>query len=1157
MKKNELWLRLIWKIWSSKIFKIMRLSIILLLIAVNCMWGSESYSQKTKLTLDFQNTKVSSVLDKIEDESEFFFLYSNKLVDVNRKVNISVNKKKIGHILNELFANTDVTYMVMNRQIVLSKKDYLAKTLDKLQQQIEVTGTVTDAQTGEPLPGVNIVVQGTTTGTTTDMDGEYSIEAPADATLVFSFVGYQEKTVEVDGREEINVSLRQAVTELEEVVAIGYGTQKRSDLTGSVASVETEEMESIPISSLNEGLQGKVAGAQITQSSGSPGSAVSMLIRGGNSILGGNQPLYVIDGMPVYPNNSDYSPGGESGFSSRVPLSVLSSINTNNIESIEVLKDASATAIYGNRGANGVVLITTESGKAGRNFIEFDASYGTQEIANKIDVPTGREFGRYLNLRAETLDEPQVFTQEQLNQLPTYDYQDLIMQTAATQSYNISLNGGTEAIQYSVSGNYKNQQGIVKNSAFERFSLRSKLTAQLSDNLEGGINVHGSRINKAFSLSEGSQEQAYSVIRKALQWPPIMPPFDEEGNYYAWDEIRASDVLPEGVNTSWELPKGENPVLLNNEHTDDQILDKLFGNLRLQYTILEGLSFETKAGVDITRSVRDEYWSRLTRYGQVSDIVGGSAGVMNVETTKLLNENLLRYNNEFGMHSINAVTGFTIEERIQEGRNMSASGFVTEITKTNDMGGGTQRPSVWSYKNRWGLMSYLGRINYTLKDRYLLTLTGRADGSSKFSEDNKWGFFPSAAVGWRITEEPFMKDMETISNLKLRLSWGVTGNQEIGPASALATYGSTSYSYGTNLAIGMAPGGVNNPSLEWEKTEQVNIGVDYAMFDNQLRLTADYYQKKTEKLLLDLPLPSSRAVGSIIQNAGALKNKGVEASLRGDIIGGEGFNWSSSVNFSHNKNEVTDLAGLSRVDAGRLSGAEEAHSVQIMEGYPVGIFYGLQADGIFKSEEEIRNYTTTVDGEEVIIQEGARPGALRIKDIDKDGEITMDDRTVIGDPYPDFTLGWNNQFEYGNFSLRVFLQGETGMDVYNVNDDQTARRMITDVWDPETNPDGKWPRPNADQGTVPGRPITSMDLQDASYIRLKNVTLGYNIPSDDVGFLRRARVYVTGKNLVTITDYQGYSPDVNSAVQSTFARGIEAGAYPTARIFTAGIKIGL
>ena len=1066
------------------------------------------------------------------------------------------SEKKINDILAQVFKGTSTEYVVLDRQIVLSPGEYLADI--KAQQPIEVSGTVTDAQSGEPLPGVNIVVQGTTTGTTTNMDGEYSIEAPADATLVFSFVGYQEQTIEINSRQEINVAMQQAVTELEEVVAVGYGTQKKSDLTGSIASIDTEEMESMPISSLNEGLQGKVAGAQITQSSGSPGSAVSMLIRGGDSILGGNKPLYVIDGMPVYPSNTDYSPGGSGvGFSSRVPLSVLSTLNANNIESIEVLKDASATAIYGNRGANGVVLITTESGEAGRNLIEFDASYGTQEIANKIEVPTGREFGRYLNLRAETLDEPQVFTQEQLNQLPTYNYQDLIMRTAAIQSYNISLNGGTEDIQYSVSGNYKNQQGIVKNSAFEKFSLRSKLTAKLGDNLEGGINVHGSRINKAFSLSEGNQDQAYSVIRKALAWPSIMPPFDEEGNYYAWDEIRASDVLSEGVNTSWELPKGENPVLLNNEHTDDQILDKLFGNLRLQYTILEGLSFETKAGVDITRSVRDEYWSRLTRYGQVSDIVGGSASVMNVETTKLLNENLLRYNNEFGMHSINAVTGFTIEERIQEGRNMSASGFVTEITKTDDMGGGTQRPSVWSYKNRWGLMSYLGRLNYTLKDRYLFTLTGRADGSSKFSEDHKWGFFPSAAVGWRITEEPFMEDRETISNLKLRLSWGVTGNQEIGTASALATYGSTGYSYGTSQAIGMTPGGVNNPSLEWEKTEQVNVGLDYAMFDNRLRLTADYYQKKTDKLLLDLPLPSSRAVGSIIQNAGALKNKGIEASLRGDIIVGEGFNWSSSVNFSHNENEVTDLAGLERVDAGKLSGQEEEHCVQIMEGYPVGIFFGLQADGIFKSEEEIKNHTTTVEGEEVIIQEGARPGALRIKDRDKDGEITMEDRTVIGDPYPDLTLGWNNQFKYRNFSLRIFLQGETGMDVYNVNDKYTARRRITDVWDPETKPDGKWPRPNADQATIPGRPITSMDLQDASYIRVKNVTLGYDIPSEDVGFLRRARVYVTGKNLITITDYHGYSPDVNSAVQSTFARGIEAGAYPTARIFTAGIKIGL
>lgn len=1161
MKKSKKILITISKIWFSKLFMTMRLSILLFLMTTSFVLGNESYSQKAELSLELQNIELKNVLDRIEDNSEFYFLYSNKLIDVSQKVSITATHQNIRTILDKLFADTEIAYVVMNRQIVLSTEDNLLNAAQKSNvQQIQVIGTVTDSETGEPIPGVTITVQGTNTGTITNAKGEYTIavENPEGATLVFSFVGYQRKSVQVQGRQTVNVTLKQTITELEEVVAVGYGTQKKSDLTGSVSSVDTEELESSQISSLNEGLQGRVAGAQITTASGSPGASASMLIRGGNSILGGNQPLYVIDGMPVYPNNSDYSPGGSgAGFSSKVPLSILSSINMNDIESIEVLKDASATAIYGNRGANGVVLITTESGSATKNVIDFEASYGTQEVARKLDLPTGPEYGRYLNLRAETLGEEQVFTEEQINNLPNYDYQDAIMRQAMTQNYNLSVNGGAEGFKYSFSGNYKNQQGIINHSGLKRYSLRSKMSADLGENFEAGLNVHASRVEKDFSLTEGTQEQAYSIIRTTAQWPGFLPPYNEEGDYYAWNEIQAADVLPEGVNTTWSLPKGENPVLLNNEHSDNQILDKVFGNLLLKYNFTESLTFETKAGADITRSVRDEYWSRQTRYGQISNNAGGSASVMNVETTKFLNENLLKFNKEFDIHSINAVAGFTIEEEVQEGRNMNASGFITELTRTNDMGGGTQRPSVWSYKNRWGMMSWLGRINYTLKNRYLVTITGRADGSSKFSQGHKWGFFPSMAVGWRVIEEPFMQDQELVSNLKLRLSWGQTGNQEIGPASALATYTSVNYNYGDQLVIGMAPGGVNNPALQWEKTEEFNLGLDYGMFKNRLRLTADFYHKTTDQLLLEMPLPPVRAVGSIIQNSGELQNQGFEGTLGADIFVGNGFNWSSSLNFSKNQNEVTDLAGVDQIDAGALSGSIRAHPVQIMEGHPVGIFYGLKTDGLLTSEEEIQNHTTMVDGQEKVIQETAHPGALKVKDINQDGEITADDRTVIGTPYPDFTLGWHNRFAYKGFTLKIFLQGETGMDVYNVQSRNTAPRKVTDVWDPETKPDGKFPRPNAAQGSYPSRPITSMDLQDASYVRLKYVTLSYDISSKRIPWLNRATVYLSGKNLITLTDYDGYSPDVNSAAQTSFVRGVEAGAYPMARIFTTGIQLSL
>ena len=1029
-------------------------------------------------------------------------------------------------------------------------------------QSQSITGTISD-ESGEPLPGVSIVVKGTTRGAVTNLEGQYTVEAEdPTSVLVFSYVGYLTQEITVGNQTVIDIALEADVYGLEEVVVIGYGTVKKSDLTGSVVTIDGEEFEDKPISSFEQGLQGRAAGVTVTQSSGAPGAGISVLVRGGNSILGGNQPLYVVDGFPIYNNNNLYKGGDSrsSGFTQSVPLNVLSSLNPGDIESIEILKDASATAIYGSRGANGVVLITTKQGKERTGTIEFEAYYGTQTADRILDLPTAKEYGEYLNLRAEVLreagnpNEDNVYTQQELDNLENFDYQDYILRTASIQNYQLSMRGGGDRSTYAISGNYFDQEGIVKGSGFNRYSIRANVGGDFAERFHGGMNFSASRVESDMAATEGGQEQSRSMTRQVSSWPAIIPPYDDEGNYMVREKIDAADYIPAGVNTTWSPPENsDSPVLLLNEFDDNQVIDKLLGNLYLSYRIADGLILKISGGADVTRSKRDIYWSSHTQYGKVDAISGGQATTRNDEKVNYLNENTLSYNKTIGgIHSLNAVAGFTNQSEVYESRRMTARGFVTDIPKNSDMGGGSQIPEVSSNKWKWSMQSFLGRVNYVLDNRYLFTLTARADGSSKFSEGNKWGFFPAAALGWRLSEESFLQNVEFISNMKVRGSWGITGNQEIGTASALATFASTGYSVGGTPVTGLEPRGVDNPDLVWEKTAQINIGLDFGVFANRVVLTADYYTKKTEDLLLEFPLPPSRGISDITKNSGSLENKGFEMQLSSNVLSGT-FKWRTTVNFFTNKNNVTDLGGIKAISAGRLAGAEVEEPVYILENQPVGIFYGLKMDGLFENLQEVQDHTTTLDdGTVVVLQDGALPGSPRIVDINQDGVVDLDDRTVIGSPYPDFTFGWSNNFSYRNFDLSFFIQGVQGIDIHNVLGKYTAPRRITEVW-----PNGKYPRPGASQNTFTPNPlIGALDIQDGSFIRMSDLTLGYDIPLAKVSGIRAARIYVSAKNLFTITSYDGYNPDVNSTVSTTFVRGVDSGAYPTARTFIFGIRLG-
>lgn len=1016
-------------------------------------------------------------------------------------------------------------------------------------QRTTITGKVVSVENDETLPGVNVVEKGTSNGTITDVDGNYSLSVSQGATLIFSSVGFMSTEAEVGNRSVINITLDPDIKSLEEIVVVGYGTQKKSDLTGAVASVSSEELNSQPITSIEQGLQGRLAGVAITQNSSAPGGGISVKIRGTTSILNGSEPLYVIDGFPVT-GQSQFSTSAGRGLDSStgsdytVNQNPLAALNPSDIQSIEVLKDASAAAIYGVRGANGVVLITTKRGQQGAPRVSYNGYVGIQSSAKKIEMMNAEEYQNIYNVAEVNGGFSPVFTED-----PPYDtdWQDLIFRDALMQNHQLSISGGTEAVQYLVSGSFFDQEGIVKGSEFGRYSLRVNLDMQASDKLKFGNSLNVSRAVNNAANTEGESRNGITSV--ALEMSPILPIYQPDGTYSSNRFIDAPDA------------QGSlNPVAFINEFSDENVTTRMLGTLFGEYSITDELKLRVSIGADLEQRDRHVFFS--SKFNNENPL--SSANVSVVNRKSLLNENTLTYTKNFGKHGITALAGFTVQQEEEEYRLITARGLATDITGPYDLGSGSVVPNVSSAFAEFSLASFLGRINYNFDDRFLITVTGRRDGSSKFAEGNKWAFFPSIAGAWRISNEPFMANAtDIIDNLKLRAGYGLVGNQELPSYRSLALLQSTNYNFGEGgIVSGFSPLRVSVPNLTWEITNQTNIGVDVSLFESRFNFTVDYYIKKTEDLLLEVSLPeTSGIVDPSVQNLGQMENIGWEFSADGVIIDNNDFSWNLGLNLSTNKNEITSLGNsdvfgdLAFIVAQPTFAGSTARSY-VQLGEPIGVFWGYKTDGLYRSQAEADA------GQD--IQPGVIPGMVRYVDVDGNGTLDDDDRTVLGSPFPDMIYGLSSNIRYKDFELRFFLQGQEGGNVYNmmrrfntsVARGQNVLREVNDYWTPE-NPNAKWPTPNSNPPLVGGQAnLGDSDwyLEDASYLRMREITLAYNFPENFLGKVGGS-VYVTGQNLFTITDYTGYNPDTNGRSQVKGSFGYDVSSYPMARTYILGLKL--
>jgi TonB-linked SusC/RagA family outer membrane protein len=987
-----------------------------------------------------------------------------------------------------------------------------------------IRGTVSSDQS--TLPGISVRVKNTNRGTVTQPDGRYEIQASSDAILVFSGVGYQTQEVSAGGRTLLDVLLAASTSDLNEVVVIGYGTQKKSDLTGSISSISEAQFKRVPIASLDNGLRGRAAGVQVTTTSNQPGGATSIRIRGSNSVNTGSEPLYVIDGFPVYNDNSSAGAGATVG----PKLNALSLINPNDIVSVEVLKDASAAAIYGARGANGVVLITTKKGKEGPTQFDFNAYYGVQSVTKKLPLLNATEFAQLVN----DANGKAVYTPDQIASFGKgTDWQNLIFRDAPVANYQLTASGGDVKTKYSLSLNYFDQKGVIINSGFKRYSARFNFEKKATDRLTFGTNLTVASTNANQALTNtGGGEGTQGVVVSALDFSPILNVRNSSGAY----TLENDRGIPIG-----------NPVATALELTNKSVSNRVLGTLFANYKIIDGLDFRTSVGVDVINT-REKYYAPRTILAGYS--LQGVGTVSSANSASWLNENTLTYSKTFGQHSLTALAGFSAQHFQRNLVTSSASGFVNDLLGADNLGSGSIINTPTTNTLDWSLVSYIGRINYSFRNRYLVTLTGRADGSSKFGDNNKYGFFPSGSVAWKLSEEDFIKNLNAFDELKLRVSYGKIGNQEISPYQSLAGLSNMSYIIGDKVYKGFAPSNIPNKDLKWETTAQTDVGLDFSLFNGRLNGTIDAYYKKTTDMLLWINVPWSTGFASAIRNIGSMENKGLELSLSAPILTGD-FKWNASVNISANRNKVLDLGPVSQILTGEINGyLKISDPVIIRPGVALNGFYGYVSDGIFQSGDNIAGSA----------QPTAVAGDRRYKDINGDGKIDASDRKYIGFAQPKHYGGMTHDFSYKGFELSATFNWVYGNTILNgtradldlPTGQKNSSARVKDRWTP-TNPSNTIPRASLNRAFL----FSDAQLEDGSYLRLGAATLGYHLPTNwlkQVG-LSSAKIYVTGQNLWTWTNYTGYDPETNQSGQNNILRGIDSDAYPLAKTWLAGIQI--
>ena len=1142
----------------QKLLLTMKISFILSLFAMLQVNGAV-FSQN--LNLKLKDVALKEALKQIENRSDYRFFYSDDLLYMNTKVNLDANNSDVEEVLNKLLVNSPLTYRIFDNKLIII-------TPVAQPGSMKISGKITDATTGDPLPGVNIVIEGTTIGVTSDIDGKYSIEVPNnDAVLVFSYVGYLSENIKVAGQTQINVNLSPDIKHLDEVVVVGYGTQKKRDVTGAMASFKTENVEERPLARVDQVLVGQLAGVQVKQTSGALGKAFSVQVRGTGSISAGNEPLYVIDGFPL----ANASPNGSGNYSTGNPLD---NINPNDIESIQVLKDASASAIYGSRAANGVVLITTKHGKSGKPKINFNTYVGVSEANRKLDMLNSSEWidrateminaqwvasgaGRtadqttdqrrsILGLGAGQYNTSYMIDDRWLQPghpgLRFIDWQDETFRRAPVQNYQLSANGGNDHLSYYISGNYVKQEGMVKGMDYTSYSARANVEVTANDRLRFGINLA-----PTYSITDDpGVEGKDQILHQILTFSPVQEdtmglyPNSYDFGQYRWSNSRNSPVAQ-----------------LNSTIGRTQrfrTITSLYG----EYEIIKGLKIKSTLNLDNIDNSTKSYTpytvrsSLSARQAQLSALTVGSQYGYKKQT--FVNENTLSYHKNINdKHDISVLAGLSYNsDMLSDIRVASSGGYtssaVTTLNATVDVTGSTTET-----KNV--LLSYFGRVQYNYERKYLLSASIRRDGSSRFGSNTKWGVFPSVSVGWRISDEGFMKDQSVVSDLKFRTSWGKSGNYNIGDYSSIPVLANYNYTFNGVQVTGQAPSKITNPDLTWEESATFDVGLDFGILQNRVTGSFDYYNKLNTKLLLNVPIPESTGQQTSLTNVGKVRNKGWEVELTSRNLTGS-FQWTTSANLSHYSNKVEAL-GKDQTQILIPSLFDISHTI-LKVGEQMNSIYVVRQTGIL-SQQDIDNNAALYGTETV--------GDPKYYDANKDGTIDANDRVIVGHPNPDYVWGITNTFKFKGFDLSVLVQGQQGGSIYSLLGRALGRTgqgyvdnalgFYRDRWRSPSDPGAG--RVGKAYSTF-GRIVNTDWLYSSDYWRIRNITLGYDLGKVlKVKQVSDARIYITAENWFGKDKYLG---GLNPEAQNTDLSGStlypEAGDYgglPIARSIILGLNL--
>lgn len=1098
----------------KQIFRIMRISTFLLMVCVFCSYAGNAHSQNAKVSIHMNNVKLDKILNEIENQTDYLFIYNNQ-VDINKITSVKVKNEAVAQVLDRILSGTGINYELEGTHIILTTE--AIKDLHAQQQAKTVTGTVTDVS-GEPIIGANIRIKGTTTGTITDIDGNFSIEAEPQSVIEVSYIGYLTQETVINNQKSIRFLLKEDTKTLDEVVVIGYGVQKKADLTGSVANINTEKLNTQSNANIGQALQGKIAGVDIVSQGGAPGSGTRIMVRGIGT-LNNAFPLYIVDGM--YMNSIDH-------------------INPNDIASIDVLKDASSAAIYGSRAANGVIIVTTKEGSntEGKPIIDLSVNLGISTASKFLDMLDAKGWAEVTTIARQAIGKPALDMATDLANKPDNDWQDIMFRPALMQNYNLSVKGGGKYSTYYTGLGYFNQDGIVKGTNYQRYNIQSK------NDYKRGIFSAGTNLIISFSHDKPlHQELRGGMIGTILQSVPTLEKYDDtrEGGYGG----TYGDVV--------NIP---HPLAI----IDDNIMDrynenvKIFANLYAQIELFKGLKYKLNLTPDFSF---ERYKNYLNKYdfglatNSITQLTERQRRRRNI-----LVENLLTFDRTFGEHKISALAGYTYQDsrfrHIQAyGEGLPQGLEEIDAATTNRSNEGNSWRSV--------LTSILGRVFYSYQNKYLFTATIRRDGSSKFGKNNRYGYFPSFSLGWNVAEEKFMENVHWLDQLKLRGGYGVLGNQEIDnyQYSSTITTGINYPDGNGGLLQGAFPKNFANPDIKWEETAMTNVGIDFMAFNNRLSLTADYYVKNTKDILLTVPIPiSSGGANDPIRNAGKIRNNGFEFNLGWMDQPNPDISYGINLIGSFNKNKVIAMGS----ESGSIKGGSTNQNITTSEtkaGYPIGGYWLISTAGYFNSQEEVDAYAK--DGKK--IQPAAEPGDIKFVDANNDGVINDDDRVFQGSPFPDFTFALNGNMRYKNFDLSIGLQGVLGNKIYNatrqtledVTKGSNFLASCLDYWTPE-NKNASHPRLTWDDPNRNTRAESDRYLENGSYLRLRSVQLGYTFPQTWFkGAIQHARVYINAENLFTITSYSGYSPDVNA--DNANYRGFDNFIYPTNRTFMLGLNV--